>query len=400
MLIPTAVVGGNALAFLPVSASAFGSSPLPGAGDVLRALVGNGGDDSEDFGATGRMPEADTISPELLAALTGPAAQTATGAGPLATVPPGPLGIPGIVLDAYMRAEQTMATSTPGCGVSWPVLAAIGRVESNHARGGRVDVNGTTISPILGPQLSGGPGVAAISDSDDGRLDGDRAWDRAVGPMQFIPTTWARYAIDGNDDGLADPHNIYDATLAAAHYLCASGEDLRDPAALARSIFRYNHSDSYVRTVLAWAAAYAAGVTPLPSTPAAPDQPAGPPTTPPGPPTSPSPPGPTPTTSPPTTSTSTSTSSSTSTSTSTTSTTTEQPTTTTTEPPTSTTSPETTSRDSDTSTPCATPTTTTTEPPPTTTPTEPGCPAEAPTSENEQPDGAMTGTPTSSMRPV
>ena len=223
LLVPSIVATGPGLGFLPVVAAGLGSSPLPVPGDVLRMLAGlDDSSEAEDLGAGGKLPEADTLSPDLLKALSQPSSP-GTGAGPLATIPPGPLGIPGILLEAYQRAEQRMAMTSPNCGVNWSVLAGIGRIESNHARNGRVDTAGTTVSPILGPQLSGGPGMAAISDSDDGRLDGDTTWDRAVGPMQFIPTTWARYATDGNDDGVATPHNVFDATLAAARYLCAGG---------------------------------------------------------------------------------------------------------------------------------------------------------------------------------
>src|SRR5215470_14397686 len=262
LLVPSMIAGGAGLGFPPAATAVFGSSPLPVPGDVLRILAGFDDPRAEDLGVSGRLPEADTLSPELLAALAQQTTSPSTGAGPLASVPPGPLGIPGIVLQAYLNAA---AQTEARCGMSWPVLAGIGRIESNHARGGWVDAKGTTLTPILGPQLSGGPGMAAISDSDGGRFDSDTTWDRAVGPMQFIPSTWVRYAVDGNADGNADPHNVFDSTLAAAHYLCAGGGDLRDPVALAEAIFRYNHSESYVRTVLAWASAYAAGVTPLPS---------------------------------------------------------------------------------------------------------------------------------------
>jgi hypothetical protein len=391
LMVPPTVVGGSTLGFLPVAATGLGSTPLPGAGDVLRALAGSGASTGEDLGASGRLPEADTLSPDLLAALTGPTGPT-TGTGPLATVPPSGLGIPGIVLEAYRRAEQRTATTTPTCGVHWSVLAAIGRIESGHARGGRVDINGKTLSPILGPQLSGGPGIAAIGDSDDGRLDGDTTWDRAVGPMQFIPTTWARFATDGNDDGLADPHNVYDATLAAARYLCSGAEDLRDPAALARAIFRYNHSDSYVANVLTWAAAYAAGVDPLPSEPGTPI--VVPPVTPPPTTTTP-PPGTTPPTSSPST-TSPPTSNSPTTTTPPRQTSTPRP-----QPPTSsttTTSPETTttSPGSGPSTTCTPPTTTTTAPT-TTTPPEPPCTEAGPADPASQAPPSET---TTSMQPT
>jgi hypothetical protein len=263
LLVPSMIAGGPGLGFIPVATGGFGSSSLPVPGDVLRLLARFDESRAEDLGASGRLPEADTLSPELLAALTQPTSPS-TDAGPLASVPPGQLGIPGVVLQAYLNAATQTETTNARCGVSWPVLAGIGRIESNHARGGRVDAKGTTLTPILGPQLSGGPGVAMIPDSDGGRFDSDTTFDRAVGPMQFIPATWARYAVDGNADGNADPHNVFDSTLAAAHYLCAGGGDLRDPVALAAAIFRYNHSESYVRSVLAWASAYAAGVTPLP----------------------------------------------------------------------------------------------------------------------------------------
>ena len=85
--------------------------------------------------------------------------------------------------------------------------------------------------------------------------------------MQFIPSTWQGYAADGNGDGSASPHNVYDATLAAGKYLCSGNLDLSNPQDRATAVFRYNHSDSYVRTVLIWADAYAKGVDPLPQDP-------------------------------------------------------------------------------------------------------------------------------------
>ncbi|MEE1789227.1 hypothetical protein PUR28_00175, partial [Streptomyces sp. BE308] len=101
----------------------------------------------------------------------------------------------------------------------WQLLAAIGKVESGQARGGRVDARGTSLTPILGPVLNGA-GFATIRDPDNGADDGDTAYDRAVGPMQGIPSTGAHWGTDGNADGRKDPNNIYDAALAAGHYLC------------------------------------------------------------------------------------------------------------------------------------------------------------------------------------
>jgi len=84
-----------------------------------------------------------------------------------------------------------------------------------------------------------------------------------MGPMQFLPGTWARYASDGKGDGTADPQNLFDATLAAARYLCAGGLNLRDPAQVMTAILRYNNSMPYAQNVLGWAAAYATGVVPV-----------------------------------------------------------------------------------------------------------------------------------------
>ncbi|MCX4843897.1 lytic transglycosylase domain-containing protein [Streptomyces sp. NBC_00893] len=171
-------------------------------------------------------------------------------------------GIPATVLAAYRRAESTLGRTAPGCRLPWQLLAAIGKVESGQAGGGRVDANGTTLSPILGPVLNGA-GFADIPDTDGGAYDGDRRYDRAVGPMQFIPSTWAHWGQDGNGDGRRDPNNIHDAALAAGHYLCAGSRDLSVKADLDRAILSYNHSDTYLRTVLSWLEFYRKGIHPV-----------------------------------------------------------------------------------------------------------------------------------------
>ncbi|MGW5569954.1 lytic transglycosylase domain-containing protein [Nocardia thailandica] len=174
----------------------------------------------------------------------------------------GVAGIPQIVLAAYRNAELTMATTRPDCHVGWNLLAGIGRIESGHAFGGSVDDAGTTLRPIYGPALDGTlPGNEIIPDAAGGYV-------RALGPMQFLPSTWSRYAADGNGDGVADPHNVFDATLAAARYLCADGADLRDLAAQQRAVLRYNYSGSYAADVLRWSETYRTGTaTPGPVLP-------------------------------------------------------------------------------------------------------------------------------------
>ncbi|MGW2645310.1 lytic transglycosylase domain-containing protein [Streptomyces sp. NPDC001393] len=197
-----------------------------------------------------------TALPPLRTQKTGSARQV-TGGGAL----------PASVFAAYRRAEEALARTAPGCRLRWQLLAAIGQVESGQAWGGRVTPDGTTVTPILGPRLTGGA-FAVVTDTDGGAYDGDPVYDRAVGPMQFIPSTWARWGVDGNGDGRADPNNVYDAALAAGHYLCAGGRDLSNPADLDRAILGYNHSDAYLRTVRAWYAYYLTGHRVVPDTPA------------------------------------------------------------------------------------------------------------------------------------
>ncbi|MFB6813813.1 lytic murein transglycosylase [Streptomyces sp. NPDC056347] len=172
-------------------------------------------------------------------------------------------GIPASVLAAYKKAEQALRTGDAACRLPWQLLAAIGKVESGHARGGRVDASGTTFSPILGPVLDG-RGFAMIKDTDNGAYDGDSTHDRAVGPMQFIPSTWATWGQDGNGDGRKDPNNVYDAALAAGHYLCAGSRDLSTAADLDRAVLSYNHSDAYLRTVRSWFDYYKRGTHEVP----------------------------------------------------------------------------------------------------------------------------------------
>lgn len=179
--------------------------------------------------------------------------------GPL--LRPAVSSVPARVLTAYQNAVGLLGRADPGCRLSTPLLAAIGRVESGHALGGRVDAKGTTTVRILGPRLDGGLGVASISDTDQGKYDGDPVWDRAVGPMQFIPSTWSRWGADGNGDGVADPHNVDDAALAAGRYLCAAGGDVGSPQGLRRAVLAYNNSEYYLNLVLAWMRVYSGSVT-------------------------------------------------------------------------------------------------------------------------------------------
>jgi membrane-bound lytic murein transglycosylase B len=167
--------------------------------------------------------------------------------------------IPAVALAAYRRAEQRQGAIDPGCHITWSLLAGIGRVESSHGTygGSQPDASGVVHPAILGPVLDGSGGNSAIHDTDGGQYDGDTQWDRAVGPMQFIPSSWATGGRDGNGDGIRDPENLFDAALAAANYLCASGGDLRIASAAERAVLSYNHSWDYVLVVRGFAASYA-----------------------------------------------------------------------------------------------------------------------------------------------
>ncbi|MGC0414914.1 lytic transglycosylase domain-containing protein [Embleya sp. AB8] len=210
--------------------------------------------------------------PVVPAALPGAPASSAPPTAPGATTPAGTRGttatgtggIPQTVLLAYQQAASNLARMDPGCKLPWTLLAGIGRVESEHAYGGNVTADGTAVTPILGPRLDGTGGFARIPDTDGGRYDFDTEFDRAVGPMQFIPSTWKAYAMDGNGDGVANPQNIFDATLTAGRYLCAGGRDLSTGAGLNAAILSYNHSDEYLRTVLTWMNYYATGARSVP----------------------------------------------------------------------------------------------------------------------------------------
>ncbi|MCU1588133.1 MAG: Lytic transglycosylase catalytic, partial [Frankiales bacterium] len=117
----------------------------------------------------------------------------------------------------YQQLYQLSAQYCPG--LSWKVLAAIGQMESGHGRN-------------VGRSRAG-----------------------ALGPMQFLPSTWAFAGVDGDGDGRADIMSAYDAVPAAALYLCRNGAG-RGGQSLYNAIYSYNHADWYVREVLALAARY------------------------------------------------------------------------------------------------------------------------------------------------
>ncbi|TFC42576.1 murein transglycosylase [Cryobacterium sp. TMT1-21] len=160
----------------------------------------------------------------------------------------------------YAGASLAMASRQPSCHLGWTTLAALGAVESGHGThaGSSVDADGVVRPGIYGPLLDG-TALDAFADTDGGRWDGNAQWDRAVGPLQFIPSTWQRWGADGNGDGINDPQQVDDAALATGLYLCYSG-DLSAAGTWQSAIFSYNHLESYVDAVAGRANAYAAQV--------------------------------------------------------------------------------------------------------------------------------------------
>ncbi|MGO3885493.1 MAG: lytic transglycosylase domain-containing protein, partial [Mycetocola sp.] len=119
-----------------------------------------------------------------------------------------------------------------------------------------IGTDGVTRPSIIGVALDGSQ-TRTIRDTDGGRLDGDTEWDRAVGPMQFIPQSWEDFGEDGSGDGVADPQNIDDASLSAAHYLCEAGGDLSQVSNWITAVAAYNDASDYNANVVAAADHYA-----------------------------------------------------------------------------------------------------------------------------------------------
>ncbi|MGW6263413.1 lytic transglycosylase domain-containing protein [Streptomyces sp. NPDC055085] len=257
--------GAATTAVAAVAVAALSASQAPGVTADDHGRQTTGADVGRDVSVTGDDGSATGNSRYYtdLPPLDSPNPSPTVGSGTPAATGDAEAGIPASVLDAYKKAEESLRASKPGCNLPWQLLAAIGKVESGQARGGRVDASGTTLSPILGPVLNGN-GFASISDTDHGAYDGDSTYDRAVGPMQFIPSTWDWAGRDGNGDGKKDPNNIYDAALAAGHYLCRFDHDMSVPSQMNQSILSYNNSTAYLNTVLSWLQFYRKGTHEVP----------------------------------------------------------------------------------------------------------------------------------------
>lgn len=159
-------------------------------------------------------------------------------------------GIPERALAAYAGVAIAKGDAMPTCGLAWNTLAAVGYAESRHGThdGSSVAADGTVTPGIFGVALTGGA-TANVPDSDGGTIDGDAEFDRAVGPMQLIPQTWRNWHTDASGDGVEDPQNIDDATMATANYLCRASGDMTTEAGWRAGIAAYNSAESYLRAV-------------------------------------------------------------------------------------------------------------------------------------------------------
>ncbi|MEU4216074.1 murein transglycosylase [Actinoplanes sp. NPDC026623] len=164
-------------------------------------------------------------------------------------------GIPVVAVQAYGYAELVVARATPACHLTWTTIAALAKVESSHGshNGAVLNADGSVSPAILGLPLDGKGGRQLITDTDHGTLDGDSQFDRAMGPLQFIPQTWTAIsvgnAVDADNNGFSDPNDIDDASLAAARYLCQGGRDLSKPDAWWDAILSYNAVRPYAQKV-------------------------------------------------------------------------------------------------------------------------------------------------------
>lgn len=253
-LVPAAVLAASGVALSQAGSSSSDSPPPPA---VPQTPVTQSADTPSST--------PDTAIPPVAPALVLPDG-VAPGSQQPVQLDRGP-GIPSEALAAYHQAAALLDRADPGCHLDWALLGAIGRVESDHARfgGNTLDRAGVARPGIFGIPLDGRSGTALIRDTDGGRLDRDTVYDRAVGPMQFIPSTWRSVGSDGDGDGRRNPQSMPDAATSAGVYLCSGAGDLQQSGDLYRAIRRYNNSDSYARTVIAIANAYRHGVTALPA---------------------------------------------------------------------------------------------------------------------------------------
>jgi membrane-bound lytic murein transglycosylase B len=170
----------------------------------------------------------------------------------------GVVNVPPVAMQAYAYAQLAVLRDDPSCHLSWTTVAAIGEVESAHGQlGGAVlQSSGRSAPLIVGPVLDGKNGRILVKDTDAGAFDGDTTYDRAMGPLGLTPTEWRAYGIDADGDGILDPYDIDDASLALARALCSGTEDLSQRAGWNAAIARHHAGSAYAKSVFTSADSY------------------------------------------------------------------------------------------------------------------------------------------------
>lgn len=159
--------------------------------------------------------------------------------------------VPSAALTAYQRAEAVINRATPRCGLEWTLLAAVGRVLTDHGErdGHELDDDGVVEPTLVGATLRTHRGTPA-DDTDEGALDGDRRADRRVGPMLLAPSLWSVVGVDADADGERDPQDLDDAALAVAVLLCADDGDLSTEAGRRTALLGIDDAPGFVQAVL------------------------------------------------------------------------------------------------------------------------------------------------------
>ncbi|MEU8003374.1 lytic murein transglycosylase [Catellatospora sp. NPDC049111] len=247
---------GVTLALLVAAAGASGALLIP-------SLVGAKAAPAPSPSVSSEAPASATPSPSFeplptATAAPSPVARPAAAFRRWAEATSAKVNVPVTALEAYAYAEWVVTSTRPSCKLRWTTLAAIGKIESDHGRtkGAKLGDDAKALPPIVGPALDGTKNTKKINDTDAGRLDLDKKWDHAVGPMQFIPTTWTTYGVDADNDQLVDPHDLDDAALSAAYYLCAPNKDLTVVANWKSVVLSYNNVGVYLQKVYDTAQAY------------------------------------------------------------------------------------------------------------------------------------------------